>query len=316
VIRLAVRCRPELAEAVLAQLLELAPGGVEEVDRRDPIPGGGPERPAGGLIEFAIYGSPGELPELPELEATIGPGFVEVESSEIPDDWGDRWRDFHKPAVIAGGRVVVRPSWEPEFTADPAAPGRGSTMEMPEAQAEGKVSVAGAEEAAGIDVVVDPGQAFGTGAHPTTRMCIELLLRLADDGDANGSLVDLGTGSGVLAIAAAKLGWSPVTACDHEPAALEAAAANARANRVDLDLRRINLRTAAPARAETVVANLTAPLLLGIAFRLDFAPRALIASGLLEREAEEVADALERRRLTVCERLVDGEWAALLVRSP
>jgi ribosomal protein L11 methyltransferase len=293
VIRLAVRCRPELAEAVLAQLLELAPGGVEEVDRRDPIPGDGPQRPAGGLIEFAIYGSPGELPELPELEATIGPGFVEVESSEIPDDWGDRWRDFHKPAVIAGGRVVVRPSWEPELTADSAAPGRGSA----------------------IHVVVDPGQAFGTGAHPTTRMCIELLLRLADDGDANGSLVDLGTGSGVLAIAAAKLGWSPVIACDHEPAALEAAAANARANRVELDLRRINLRTAGPARAETVVANLTAPLLLGIAYRLDFAPRAPIASGLLEREAEEVADALERRRLTVCERLVDGEWTALLLRS-
>jgi ribosomal protein L11 methyltransferase len=272
VIRLAVRCRPELAEAVLAQLLGLAPGGVEESASSET------------WTEFAIYGSPGELPEIPELEAAVGDGVVEVETSEIPDDWGDRWRDFHKPAVIAGGRVVVRPSWEAGTAAD-------------------------------MDVIVDPGQAFGTGAHPTTRMCVELLLRLADDGDANDSLVDLGTGSGVLAIVAAKLGWSPVIACDHEPAALEATAANARANRVELDLRRINLRTEAPARAETVVANLTAPLLRGIASRLDFAPRALIVSGLLEREADGIADALERHRLTVRERLVDGEWAALLLRS-
>jgi ribosomal protein L11 methyltransferase len=273
VIRLAVRCRPELAEAVLAQLLELAPGGVEESASSET------------LTEFAIYGAPGELPGLPELEAAVGDGVVEVETSEIPDDWGDRWRDFHKPAVIAGGRVVVGPSWE-------------------------------VGDRAGIYVVVDPGQAFGTGAHPTTRMCIELLLRLADQGDANGSLVDLGTGSGVLAIVAAKLGFSPVIGCDHERAALEAAAANARANLISLELRRINLRAEAPPRAETVVANLTAPLLRGIAARPDFTPNVLIASGMLERETDEVADALSRRRMAVRERLVEGEWAALRLAQP
>ena len=131
-IRLAVRCRPELAEHVLADLVELAPGGVEEET--------GP-----GWVEYAIYGAPGELPALPDLEAAAGDGLVEVTSKEVPDDWADRWRDFHEP-VLVGGRLLVRPSWT-----DPR-PGT-------------------------IDVVVDPGQAFGTGAHPTTRMCIHSTVR-------------------------------------------------------------------------------------------------------------------------------------------
>ena len=82
-----------------------------------------------------------------------------------------------------------------------------------------------------IDLVVDPGQAFGTGSHPTTRLSLELLLEL----EPRGSLADLGCGSGVLAIAAAKLGFGPVTAIDHEPAALEATRDNAAANGVVLD---------------------------------------------------------------------------------
>ena len=236
VIRLAVRCRPELAERVLADLVELAPEGVEE-ERGD------------GYVEYAIYGAPGELPALPDLEAIAGDGLVAVTSAEIPDDWADRWQDFHRPLDV-GGRLWVRPSWE--------APREGT-----------------------IDIVVDPGQAFGTGAHPTTRMCLELLLELADAGHARGALADWGTGSGVLAIAAAKLGFGPIVACDHEPAALEAAGANARANGVELELRRANLRRQPPPPAPTVVANLTAPILREISRRLERAPERLICSGLL-----------------------------------
>ena len=190
-IRLAVRCRAELAEPVLAELLELAPGGVEE-ERGE------------GWVEYAIYGPPGEVPAVPELRAAAGEGLVEISATEIPDDWADRWRDFHEPVSIAGGRIVVRPSWE-------AAPSDESL----------------------VDIVVDPGQAFGTGAHATTRMCLELLLELADTGEASGPLADLGTGSGVLAIAAAKLGFAPVSGCDSEPAALDAAAHNAASNGVE-----------------------------------------------------------------------------------
>ena len=128
-------------------------------------------------------------------------------SEEIPDDWTDRWRDFHKPVVVGDG-LVVAPSWEE----DPS----GGRLER---------------------IVVDPGQAFGTGAHATTRMCLELLIELAEPGRADGALADWGTGSGVLAIAAAKLGFGPVSGCDHELAALDAAEENAAANGVEIATR-------------------------------------------------------------------------------
>jgi ribosomal protein L11 methyltransferase len=273
VIRLAIRCRAADAERVLADLLELAPGGVEEEHGEE-------------WVEYAIYGPPGEVPALPELEAAVGDGLVEISSTEIPDDWADRWRDFHEPVAIAGGRIVVRPSWDD-----------------------------GAVGADAVDIVVDPGQAFGTGAHATTRMCLELLLELADAGQARGPLADLGTGSGVLAIAAAKLGFAPVTGCDSEPAALEAAAANAAANGVELQLRRLNLREQAPPGAPALVANLTAPLLEAIAGRIAAPPRALICSGVLASEAERVRSALAGAGLEPAVERSSGEWAALLCRA-
>ncbi len=273
-IRLAVRCRAELAERVLADLLELVPGGVEE-EHGD------------GWVEYAVYGPPGEIPTVPALEAAASDGLVEISSTEIPDDWADRWRDFHEAVSIGAGRIVVRPSWEP-----------------------------GAAEAGDcVDIVVDPGQAFGTGAHATTSLSLELLLVLADEGGAEGRLVDLGTGSGVLAIAAAKLGWSPVLGCDHELAALEAAGANAAANGVELELERLNLRERAAPRAPTMVANLTAPLLESVAEKLSDPPRALVCSGLLVSEQQRVEAALAGAGLTVAERRQRGDWAAFLARA-
>jgi ribosomal protein L11 methyltransferase len=268
-IRLAVRCAPEQADLVLAELTVLAPNGVEE--ERGP-----------GFVEYAIYGGEGELPELGDLDAAIGGGRVEVSASEIPDDWADRWRDFHKPLLV-GERLWLRPSWEP------ARPGA-------------------------IDVVVDPGQAFGTGAHPTTRLCLGFLCELEAAGEAGGELVDLGTGSGVLAIAAAKLGWSPVRGYDHEPAALEAAASNAEANGVSVSLERINLRERLPELAPTVVANMTAPILKAVAEQMESPPQILVCSGLLPTEQDEVADAFAAVGLNEAERRQDGDWAALLLR--
>ncbi|HXQ88623.1 MAG TPA: 50S ribosomal protein L11 methyltransferase [Solirubrobacterales bacterium] len=287
-IRLAVRCAPEQAELVLAELTVLAPNGVEE--ERGP-----------GYVEYAIYGGEGELPELGDLDAAIGGGRVEVSSTEIPDDWADRWRDFHKPLLVAD-RLWLRPSWEPR------------------------------REGA-IDVVVDPGQAFGTGAHPTTRLCLELLCELEAAGEAGGELVDLGTGSGVLAIAAAKLGWSPVRGYDHEPAALEAAAANAQINDVSLTMAQVNLREQLPDLAPVVVANMTAPILKAVSCQLmkdggrtrrslhkiategpPSVPQTLICSGLLLNEQDEVAAAFAAAGLAEAERRQDGDWAALLLR--
>jgi len=288
VIRLAVRCAPGQAELVLAELTVLAPNGVEE--ERGP-----------GYVEYAIYGGEGELPELGEIEAAVGEGRVEVSATEVPDDWADRWRDFHRPLLV-GGRLWLRPSWE-----EP----RGGT----------------------IDLVLDPGRAFGTGAHPTTRLCLEYLLELAEAGAARGALSDLGTGSGVLAIAAAKLGWEPVCAFDHEPAAIEAAAANAQANGVTLELGRVNLRQELPPLAATTVANLTAPILLSLAGQLRAdrgggrrsqaavsprsprkIPATLVCSGLLRSELDRIASAFALAGLAEAERRAEGDWAALVLR--
>ena len=196
--------------------------------------------------------------------------LVEVSGEEVPEDWAERWKRFHVPLLL-GGRLYVRPPWE-----QPAV--RPGVHE----------------------VVIDPGQAFGTGTHPTTRLCLELLLELEPD----GSFADLGCGSGVLAIAASKLGFSPVGAYDADRAAVAATDTNARANAVLLDrVERLDLRTGSIPRADVVAANLMRPLLLQVAGRMEGGPRAMILSGLLDHEADEVAAAFaplaERRRLSM-----------------
>ncbi len=263
-IRLALRVRREDAEVVLAELLELAPSGVEEIDD-------------GSVVEYAVYGAPGELPSLPDLRAAAGGALVEVATSEVADDWAQRWRDFHRPVEIAG-RLRVRAPWHD--------------------------AAAGFEE-----VVVDPGQAFGTGAHATTRLCLELLCGLVP----GGPLVDVGCGSGVLAIAAAKLGWAPVLGLDHERESVAATLANAAANHVAVEARLLDLREHAVTTAPTVLANLLRPLLLALRFDGP-PPRTLIASGLLAGEADEVSAALSAAHgLAERDRRTDGEWAALLL---
>ena len=245
---------------MLAALLELAPSGVEQVDRED-------------FVEYVLYGAPGELPAFPEGEAEVGGVLVSVRGEEVADDWAERWKEFHEPVLVAD-RIWVRPPW--------AEPREGA-----------------------LDLVIDPGQAFGTGAHPTTKLSLELMLDL----DPSGSFADLGCGSGVLAIAAAMLGFEPVTAVDNELAALEATRANAAANGVSLDtVERVNLREQAAPPARTVAANLVRPLLLQLAGTIE--AEALILSGLLEGEADEVAAAFGRREER---RLAEGGWAALLL---
>jgi ribosomal protein L11 methyltransferase len=278
VIRLALRCRAEDAEPVLADLLEIAPSGVEEVES----PGG-----REGVVEYAVYGAPGELPDVGAFEAHAGAALVEVLTEEVPDDWDERWKRFYFP-VLVGGRIYVRPPWE-----QPAQRG-------------------GVEE-----VVIDPGGAFGTGTHPTTRMCLELML------EAHGktrrprgrSFCDLGCGSGVLAIAAAKLGFEPVFGIDADRAAIEESDRNARANYVELELRHADLRRGPVPVAEVAAANLTASLLTAVAGNWAAAgerPGTLIASGILREEADGVAAALAEAGLAEQRRLVSGDWAALV----
>jgi ribosomal protein L11 methyltransferase len=276
-IRLAVRVRREDADVVLAELLSLAPSGVEEADLDD-----------GKVIEYAVYGAPGELPDLPDVEAAVGGALVEVVTTEVADDWADRWRAFHQPIAV-GGKLYVRPPWEPART------------DL-------------------MDLVIDPGQAFGTGAHHTTRLCLELLAEepVPDDPVLRG-VMDLGCGSGVLAIAAAKLGWGPpVAGVDHELESVRATAENAEANGVRVDAERFDLIRGGPApTAPLVLANLLRPLLLCVAragFQGGAVPRVLIASGLLAHEADEVAGAFARHGLVEADRRQSAEWAALVLR--
>jgi ribosomal protein L11 methyltransferase len=272
-IRLALRVDRAHAEVALAELLELAPGGVEEVD-------------LGDAVEYAVYGPPGELPLLPDLEAAAGGALIEVTTSELPDDWSERWKQFHHPLVL-GERLAVRPPWEQSIGSD-------------------------------VELVIDPAQAFGTGAHATTRLCLELLLSLADASTERSRLLDLGCGSGVLAIAAAKLGFEPVLAADFDPLSVEATAANAVVNGVTLDVTRCDLRSDPVPEASIVLANLLRPLLLDYARLLaaaeaPAAPDTLIASGLLIQEADEIAAAFAPLGLREQDRRERGEWAALLL---
>ncbi len=252
------------------------------------VPAGVEEVDHGATIEYAVYGAEGELPTLPAVRAAAGAALVDVTTTQVADDWASRWRDFHVPVTI-GGRLHVRPPW----------------CEPP-------------QDRALLDIVIDPNQAFGTGAHATTRLCLEALLDLPEPA---GPLLDLGCGSGVLAIAAAKLGWGPVSGLDHEEAAVIAARENARANDVTFDVRLgdlLHAGTPAPS-APTVVANLLRPLLAHVAhtgFDGD-PPRVLVVGGLLRAEADAIAAAFAREQsLREQARRELGEWAALtLVRG-
>jgi ribosomal protein L11 methyltransferase len=325
-IRLALRVARENAELVLAELLELAPGGVEEIDI-------GAHKGGEALIEYAVYGAPGELPDLPDVRAAAGGALVDVSTSEVPDDWSERGKRFHRPVLVEGPAegptrackgpsLFVRPPWE-----------------------------APSDRVGALEIVIDPAQAFGTGAHATTRLCLELLLELAGIDDARGPVLDVGAGSGVLAIAAAKLGYDPVLALDNDRESVGATVANAHVNGVEVEARRFDLRCeelpwpvgdgdtggvpvglhadannepgALEAGRTVVLANLLRPLLLDLAETMPvLAPPApprpldLIASGLLREQADEVAQAFARRLgLSERGRREQGEWAALWLTS-
>jgi len=274
-IRLAVRVARSQAEPVLAELLELVPAGLEERDID------------GDTVEYALYGAPGELPDLGELRAVAGGALVDVSTSELPDGWEERWREWHRPLDV--GPLRVRAPWAPE------RPGA-------------------------LDVVIDPGQAFGTGAHPSTRLTLELLVGLP----RGGALADWGCGSGILSVAAARLGFEPVLACDHERAAVAATLAAAAANGVPaveragesargIAVARHDLRRAPGPWAPTVLANLVRPLLLEIAALMDRPPERLIASGLELGEVDEVAAAFERHGLGLQARRDGDGWSAILL---
>jgi ribosomal protein L11 methyltransferase len=214
------------------------------------------------------------------LRDRLGASGIAARVEALPQDeaWHDAMAAFHRPVEVAG-RLRVRPPW---------APARPPLL----------------------DVVVDPGMAFGTGQHATTRACLELLAALP----AGGSLLDAGCGSGVLAIAARRLGFDPVWALDADPLAVRATLANARRNGVGLRVARRTIGEGALPAAGVVLANLTGGLLAALAPALpEPAPRALVASGMRPEEAAGVEAAMAARGLAATRRREDDGWATLLM---
>ena len=185
--------------------------------------------------------------------------FSGARSNEVELGWEDRWRAFHRPVRI--GPLWVGPPWE-----DPPADA--------------------------VPVVIDPGRAFGTGSHPTTRVCLEQLIQLADE---PRSLLDVGCGSGVLAIAGRALGFEPVLALDTDPAAVEATQANAARNGLEIDVSLADATATVLPETDVTVANISLDSVLALGPGLR-SPLAITAGYLVAERPELPGYAVRERR--------------------
>jgi ribosomal protein L11 methyltransferase len=233
--------------------------------------------------EYALYAPRAELPHLEDVRSLVGDALIDLTLTDVPPGWERRWHRYLQPVEVAAGarRVRVRPPWQ---------------------------------DAAGgsLDVVIDPGEVFGAGTHPTTRLSLELLLEL----EPAGALCDWGAGSGILAVTAALLGFDPVIAVEVMPDGLEAVRDNAARNGVPVRTQWSNLAATPAPWAPTVTANLTLELLLTIAADvLERPPERLIASGVLAERMDEVAAAFARHGMRETDRRVQAEWAAVLLEG-
>ena len=204
-------------------------------------------------------------------------------------DWADAWKAYF-PVLRVGRRIVIRPTWRRH-------------RRQPD----------------DVVLAMDPGMAFGTGLHPTTRLCLAALEAVADCGELSGTRVlDVGCGSGILAIAAVKLGAAFAFGVDTDPVAEEATLANARRNRL---IRRVTAREGSLPSGEpafdVVLANLIAGVLvpLAVPLRDELRPGGiLLASGIFHDREAAVTDAFEAAGLTLTERTAEGDWVALEAR--
>jgi ribosomal protein L11 methyltransferase len=263
----------------LARLAIRVRGDRAELALADLLPllaGGAEERAVGGDVEYVLYGPPAELPERRAIEALAGDAVLAVASEPVAEGWERSYHAHLRPVTVReGGRsLTVRPPW---LAGDAG------------------------------DLVIDPDVHFGAGTHATTRLCLRLLLAEPAPG---GPLCDWGAGTGVLAIAAARLGYDPVVALELAPGATAVIAANAAASGVAVDAVRHDLTAAAPPWAPTVCVNVPGPLLRALPALIGRTPERMLVAGMLASEADEVLAGFAMREER---RIVDDGWAAAVL---
>lgn len=296
-------------DAVTNLLYELGAQGIVVEDPNDPIFNEGYEGDwdyfdrseikfefEGALVKAYIET---EAPEalIPVIRAQVAdlstfgldPGLGEVDIKEVREsDWANEWKKYYHPVRI-GRHLIIKPSWEQVLDAEP------------------------------LDLVIelDPGGAFGSGTHETTTMCAELL----EENLVLGSKVyDIGCGSGILAIVAAKLGAGEVVAADIDPAAVEVTKENVEANQVS-DVIRVcegDLMQVVDSPADLVVTNIIADVVASLANSMKsyLNPGAVwISSGILDKKLPLVLEAMSKNGYDIIEVRERGEWRALLVRA-
>ena len=298
-LELAVEADVEAVEAVSEILGRAAPGGTSVEPAFELVDDGlgarvDPTRPA--IVRAylpardraaAEQAAAGVAETLGHLQAFGLRPIGELRTRLVRDaDWAEQWK-AHFPVLRVGRRLVIRPTWRRHR-----------------------------RETDDVVLALDPGMAFGTGLHPTTRLCLEGIEALADRGVLIGRRVlDIGCGSGILAIAALKLGAAAALAVDTDPIAIEATRANARRNAVARRLRtRDGSLPSSEAAFDVVLANLIAGVLVLLAplLRDELRPAGvLLASGIFVDREPEVRMALEAAGFTVADRWAEGDWVAL-----
>lgn len=224
------------------------------------------------------------LTELKEMGLDLGEAKVEHEKMH-EEDWANTWKQYYKPSKV-GEKIVVKPIWE-EYEAKDGE----------------------------LVVDLDPGMAFGTGTHETTRMCIQALERYVKE---ESTVFDVGCGSGILAIAAAKLGAKLAVGVDLDPVAVESSIENVGYNNLNnIEILHGNLVEVIDGKADIVVANILAEI---ICILTDDVKRVLkdggifITSGIIHDRVDMVCEKLEATGFEVIEKNRDGEWNCIVAK--
>ena len=229
-----------------------------------------------------------KLADIKRIDMGFDMGSLELANNSVHEqDWAENWKKYYKP-FRAGEKLVIKPSWEPYE-----------------------------EKEGDLVLELDPGMAFGTGTHETTFMCMEQLEKYVT---AGCKVIDVGCGSGILGLAAAKLGARDVLAIDLDELAVKVARENTEKNNLSDKVRVVHgdLLEKADEMADVIVANIIADVicfLCGPAKKHLLPGGTFICSGIIREREEDVQNALAAAGYTVCNRLAKGEWVCLAAKA-